>query len=491
MDPDPDFLQLSNPSWGYPDRIDLEKGSAVVSPAKAVIFYGAGSFYPGGNWSQFWLRTAKAVTEETTKSYLVVARSGPAEASVENLPIVGTGQVTLTIGADKKASTAATVNLTGTAAQWVRNDGSGVVHLEPPVAQMGEVNVVDLLPVEVVELSPKTKDEEGNDIAGSEKPNIGNQLTPYVEIDPNANKIAHREIKVKIGDALKDKKVTWTLEALPGATPATIRGQWEDSPTHKDRFEASTAYGANGFRKVSQSSGETTVRADGHTGIRVNVPPIGFNQVRIKIQIEGMSKPMDLINMEVPGIVVIDPGHGGQDSGAVGRTDTSILEKDLALEYSLSLRQEVIAKFAAERHGLRMVMTRKTTGEYMENSARANLARDKGADVFISVHFNSGASSVRGTETLVRGDSNVNEPEDTTLANLFLASSLAANAISAQTTPQSGLAAAALPLATCSNFMAMIMAMITAMIVAMIMAIIMAMILAMIMAMYSHSGQTA
>ena len=149
MDPDTDFLQLSNPSWGYPDRIDLEKGSAAGSPAKAAISYGAGSCYPGGNWSQFWLRTETAVTEETTKSYLVVARSGPAEALVENLPIVGTGLVTLTIGADKQASTAATVNLTGTAAQWVRNDGSGVVHLEPPVAQRGNVNVVELVPVEL------------------------------------------------------------------------------------------------------------------------------------------------------------------------------------------------------------------------------------------------------------------------------------------------------------------------------------------------------
>jgi N-acetylmuramoyl-L-alanine amidase len=283
-----------------------------------------------------------------------------------------------------------------------------------------------LLPVEVIELSPKVKDEDGNDIAGSEKPNIGKPLSPFVEVDPHANKIAHRELKVKIGELLKDKKVTWTLEPLPGAIPATIRGEWEDSPTHKDRFEVSKAYGANGFRKVSQASGETTVGADGHTAIRVNVPPIGFNQVRIKIHIEGISTPIDLIDMEVPGVVVIDPGHGGQDSGAVGRTDTSILEKDLALEYSLSLQREVIEKFAAERHGLRMVMTRKTTGEYMENSARANLARDKGADVFISVHFNSGANSARGTETLVRGDSNVNESEDTTLANLFLTSTLSA-----------------------------------------------------------------
>jgi hypothetical protein len=70
--------------------------------------------------------------------------------------------VTLTIGADKKASTAATVNLTGTAAQWVRSDGSGVVHLEPPVAQMGEVNVVDLLPVEVRDI--KDPADTGDDV---------------------------------------------------------------------------------------------------------------------------------------------------------------------------------------------------------------------------------------------------------------------------------------------------------------------------------------
>ena len=284
-----------------------------------------------------------------------------------------------------------------------------------------------LLPVEVVELSPKTKDEDGNEVAGSEKPSSGKPLTPFVEIDPNANKIAHREIKVKIGDALKDKKVTWTLEPLPGATPATIRGDWDKSPNHKDRFEASTAYGANGFRKVSQTQGETTIAADGHTAIRVNVPPIGFNQVRIKIQIEGTSTPIDLIDMEVPGVVVIDPGHGGQDSGAVGRTDSSVLEKDLALAYSLSLRQKVIDKFAAEKHRLKLVMTRKTTGEYMENALRANLARDVGADVFLSIHFNSAESTTaRGTEYVTRSTGQVNAAEDDQLGGSVQGSTLAA-----------------------------------------------------------------
>lgn len=309
-----------------------------------------------------------------------------------------------------------------TAFNTIDINDEGVILIRVPA----EIPFVDrialLIPAAVVEVSPKTKDENNNDIAGSEKPNNTKPLTPFVEVDPNINKIAHRELKVLIFRALKDKKVTWTLDALPGATPATVRGEWDDSPTHKDQFEASTAYGANGFRKVSQSSGETTIGADGHTAIRVNVPPIGFNQVRIKMQIEGVSTPIDLIDMEVPGVVIIDPGHGGQDSGAVGRTDSSILEKDLALEYSLSLKQKMIDKFAVEKHGLKIVMTRKTTGEYMENSLRANLAKDKGADVFVSIHFNSGASTARGTETLVRGANNFNEPEDTGLAGLFQAS---------------------------------------------------------------------
>ncbi|MBB5353743.1 N-acetylmuramoyl-L-alanine amidase [Haloferula luteola] len=290
---------------------------------------------------------------------------------------------------------------------------------------------VDLLPVEIVELSPKVKDEDGNAIDGCEKPNIGTPLTPFEEVDPHTNKIAHREIKVKIGEALKDRKVTWTLEPLPDATPAAIRGDWEQSPTHKDRFEASTAYGANGFNRVSQTTGETNIGDDGHTAIRANVPPIGFNQVRIKIQIEGVNTPIDLIDMEVPGVVVIDPGHGGNDSGAVGRTDNTVLEKDLALAYSLKLRDELIDEFNDEERGLRIVMTRETTEGSLSLDARAQLAKTRGADVLVSIHFNSSISnSARGTEVIIErekgeidedpqppypGD-NINQNEDILLA---------------------------------------------------------------------------
>ena len=289
-----------------------------------------------------------------------------------------------------------------------------------------------LLPVEIVELSPKVKDEDGNEIDGSEKPNSGKPLTPFVEVDPNANKIAHREIKVKIGDVLEGKKVTWTLEPLPGATPATIRGEWADSPTHQDRFEASTAFGANGFQRVSQTTGETTIAADGHTAIRVNVPPIGHNQVRIKIQIEGTSTPFDLIDMEVPGVVVIDPGHGGTTSlpGSSWNNATSptgVLEKNLALSYGIALRDALKTKISQERLNVKVLTTRDTDVN-VAGTARAHFARDNGTDVVFVIHFNASASphSARGTLEVRQLPSQVNLDEDVALIDPIIDSIVAA-----------------------------------------------------------------
>ena len=388
---------------------------------------------PFVEWAEVWAQTDAPLPAGASRKFLLLAESTDKSGQKQQK----LGSVTLSVDGDSEIS-GGTPLVQGLAnfTAWVETTSDGAVRLKPPVAR-GKVNQMVLLPVEVVELSPKVKDKEGNDIEGSEKPNSGKPLTPFVEVDPHANKIAHREIKVKIGEALKDKKVTWTLEPLPDATPATIRGDWEQSPNHKDRFEASTAYGANGFNKVSQTTGETTIGADGHTAIRVNVPPIGFNQVRIKIQIEGVNTPIDLIDMEVPGVVVIDPGHGGNDSGAVGRTDNTVQEKDLALAYGLKLCDELIEKFEDEKRGLRIVMTRETTEDFVELNARAQVGRDEGADVLVSIHFNSAESTTaRGTETFVErtaaeassgnpGD-NKNIEEDEALASALNATTLGA-----------------------------------------------------------------
>ena len=80
--------------------------------------------------------------------------------------------------------------------------------------------------------------------------------------------------------------------------------------------------------------------------------------------------------------VVIDPGHGGSESGAVGG---GLLEKDVNLQVS----ELVIEKF--EQLGISAIMTR--TGDYrLPIQTRANIAAAVAPDVFLSLHHNGGAT---------------------------------------------------------------------------------------------------
>lgn len=91
------------------------------------------------------------------------------------------------------------------------------------------------------------------------------------------------------------------------------------------------------------------------------------------------------------GIVVIDPGHGGEDTGAIG--PGGVKEKDVAL--SLSLR---LAELLKDR-GCQVLLTR-TTDVFVPLEERTTFANRHQADIFISVHANSAPSHrVRGVET--------------------------------------------------------------------------------------------
>lgn len=89
--------------------------------------------------------------------------------------------------------------------------------------------------------------------------------------------------------------------------------------------------------------------------------------------------------------IVIDPGHGGIDSGAVGTLGG--LEKDLVLK---------IAKFLGKKlmdTGKFEVFYTRTDDEYVSLYDRAKFANDVKADLFISLHLNSyKEKSVEGTE---------------------------------------------------------------------------------------------
>lgn len=78
-------------------------------------------------------------------------------------------------------------------------------------------------------------------------------------------------------------------------------------------------------------------------------------------------------------IIVIDPGHGGKDSGAVGN---GFMEKEIVLQISNQLTEKLRSL------GYTVYMTR-TNDTFIELKDRTKFANNKEADLFISVHANS------------------------------------------------------------------------------------------------------
>ncbi len=104
-------------------------------------------------------------------------------------------------------------------------------------------------------------------------------------------------------------------------------------------------------------------------------------------------------------VVVIDPGHGGRDPGAVGKISQ---EKKINLNVALKLG-EMIEKNCS---GVKVVYTRKTD-VFVALDKRAQIANNAKADLFISIHTNSvaGKQSPQGASTwtlgLARSDANL------------------------------------------------------------------------------------
>ncbi len=95
--------------------------------------------------------------------------------------------------------------------------------------------------------------------------------------------------------------------------------------------------------------------------------------------------------------IVIDPGHGGSEPGAVGPNG--------ATEKALNLRIAEIVKWFLERDGYDVVLTR-TTDIRIPLRSRAEIANALDADAFISIHHNGGATrrqDTPGSEIFVDG----------------------------------------------------------------------------------------
>jgi N-acetylmuramoyl-L-alanine amidase len=106
--------------------------------------------------------------------------------------------------------------------------------------------------------------------------------------------------------------------------------------------------------------------------------------------------PSPLASRKAPGVgirkVVLDPGHGGKDPGAIGVG--GIAEKDIVLNVAKKLARKLKAHM-----GVEVVLTR-NDDSFIDLPTRTAIANQENADLFISLHANSSPNvHTRGLET--------------------------------------------------------------------------------------------
>jgi N-acetylmuramoyl-L-alanine amidase len=199
--------------------------------------------------------------------------------------------------------------------------------------------------------------------------NVALNIPPRLYIDIFGAKIAPGVKDIPIGDGL-----------LKGARigqfrPDTVRVVL-DLESMKD-FKAFTF--SDPFSIIIDVRGDRKpeLSGAGETGIS-NLP--SFPEPRPARVEEKAPSPSRRVIGKVRRIVV-DPGHGGHDPGAVGGGGSR--EKDIVLQIALKLARKL-----REDLGLDVVLTR-STDVFLELKERTAIANKVGADLFVSVHANA------------------------------------------------------------------------------------------------------
>jgi N-acetylmuramoyl-L-alanine amidase len=102
-------------------------------------------------------------------------------------------------------------------------------------------------------------------------------------------------------------------------------------------------------------------------------------------------------------VVVIDAGHGGKDPGAAGE---DAHEKDITLAAARTLRDQLMAT------GRYKVVLTRDSDDYIPLESRVRIARQANADLFISLHADSGSdASVRGATVYTLSEQGANRAD--------------------------------------------------------------------------------
>ena len=169
-----------------------------------------------------------------------------------------------------------------------------------------------------------------------------------------------------------------TTKATPRRPAAASSSKGDESYSSTTSAKNATAAPSTG--KKGKSSRASSSKKDTDLDVRVARPTANGDRSLIRT-----------LGLKI-GKIVIDPGHGGHDTGTIG--PEGLEEKDLVLEVGRRL-----GKLLETRLGAEVVYTRKDD-TFIPLETRTAIANQQRADLFISIHANSSHdSAARGVET--------------------------------------------------------------------------------------------
>jgi N-acetylmuramoyl-L-alanine amidase len=164
--------------------------------------------------------------------------------------------------------------------------------------------------------------------------------------------------------------------ARPEAANETASVRSEDKPAPSSTMGTPLAAGKSAAAKTKADTTKTVL-----------VPPNESKPTR-----DGQRSLTRALDLKISRIV-IDPGHGGHDTGTIG--PHGLMEKDLCLDVALRLGHEIEEKLP----GAEVIYTRKDD-TFIPLEQRTAIANEAKADLFISIHANSSHDeAARGIET--------------------------------------------------------------------------------------------
>jgi N-acetylmuramoyl-L-alanine amidase len=209
--------------------------------------------------------------------------------------------------------------------------------------------------------------------------------------------VAGESKRIKRGEPLGDELSTGpdfeVAASLDSGKPAPI--ETAASVGNKDEGKVRTAGEAGKLevaRKGPQGSAENEAqraRSKPEAEARNALVTLGSREARPKS--DGSLSLIRTLGLKI-GRIVIDPGHGGFDTGTVG--PSGLEEKELVLDVAFRLKRLVEEKLNGE-----VILTR-TDDNFVPLEERTALANESQADLFISIHANSSQNRrVSGVET--------------------------------------------------------------------------------------------